>query len=237
MLQLQHHIVSILYSIKGLSESHLLRAEEGHLEKLEERLNHAEQALKKIYAQSEEALKITKRIGKAIKNEPSAQNRSKTSVQKTVQSIRKLLEQEFDFKDFEFVQRVHPEFPAISCNRNDFKEMLYHLMKNAMQAMTGEVRRLVIRSQIFNSLEGKSHALISVSDTGMGIPLEQMDKLFQPFFTTKPAGIGNGLGLFLARQLVLRNQGRISASSFPACGTTFTLEFPIFVQKESSSKF
>ena len=69
--------------------------------------------------------------------------------------------------------------------------------------------------------------MITLSDTGPGILQEHLRRLYHPFFTTKPEGIGDGLGLYLARELVLKNKGRITASSFEGSGTTFTLEFPV----------
>ncbi len=74
-------------------------------------------------------------------------------------------------------------------------------------------------------------AVITVSDTGPGIPEECLAKLFSPFYTTKPEGVGNGLGLYLTRELVLKNKGQIKVSSFPLMGTSFTLEFGVIRSK------
>jgi signal transduction histidine kinase len=64
---------------------------------------------------------------------------------------------------------------------------------------------------------------ISVKDNGPGIPLEIKDKIFQPFFTTKPTGQGTGLGLSLAYDIVKAHGGELSFNSNPATGTQFTV--------------
>ena len=67
---------------------------------------------------------------------------------------------------------------------------------------------------------------IEIADTGSGIDSDKLKKIFDPFFTTKEPGKGTGLGLFIVRQIIERNKGRISVESEVGKGTTFTLEFP-----------
>ena len=68
--------------------------------------------------------------------------------------------------------------------------------------------------------------VIAVHDTGMGIPPENMGKLFEPLFTTKTKGIG--LGLAVSQRLIEANDGRIEARSEPGKGSTFTVYLPVF---------
>lgn len=67
---------------------------------------------------------------------------------------------------------------------------------------------------------------IAVCDTGIGMPQENMEKAFQPFFTTKEVGKGTGLGLFLSRETVVAHGGRLSLESEPGQGTTVTVTLP-----------
>ena len=69
---------------------------------------------------------------------------------------------------------------------------------------------------------------IAVKDSGVGIPPENMEKLFEPLFTTKATGIG--LGLAVSQKLVEANGGRIEVTSEPGKGSTFTLYLPIYKQ-------
>jgi len=68
---------------------------------------------------------------------------------------------------------------------------------------------------------------ISIGDTGPGIPPEKMDKIFEPFYTTKPPGQGTGLGLHSVRSLVQEYGGEVLIQSTVGQGTTFQLEFPL----------
>jgi signal transduction histidine kinase len=107
-------------------------------------------------------------------------------------------------------------------------QVLGNLVVNACQAMTthssvtGGLKTRVLT--ISATRKGKEIA-IAVRDTGMGIPPENMGKLFEPLFTTKPKGIG--LGLAVSKKLVEANGGRIEVQSEPGKGSTFTVFLPI----------
>ena len=68
--------------------------------------------------------------------------------------------------------------------------------------------------------------MIEIEDTGLGIAPDKLEKIYDPFFTTKEPGKGTGLGLFIVRQIIERNRGRISVQSTLGQGTTFFLDFP-----------
>ena len=68
--------------------------------------------------------------------------------------------------------------------------------------------------------------IVDIEDNGPGIHEEFQQKVFDPFITTKPLGKGTGLGLFIVRQIVERNGGRIAVESTVGQGTVFTLTFP-----------
>jgi signal transduction histidine kinase len=67
--------------------------------------------------------------------------------------------------------------------------------------------------------------VVEVSDTGPGVPSEVTDKIFNPFFTTKPQG--SGLGLAIVRKIVDAHEGRIDVNSIPDRGTTFRVKLPV----------
>jgi two-component system NtrC family sensor kinase len=73
---------------------------------------------------------------------------------------------------------------------------------------------------------GGTSVILSVADTGCGIPEEDQGRIFEPFFTTKPAGKGVGLGLAVVYGIVTRHQGRIQVASKTGSGTVFTVELP-----------
>jgi signal transduction histidine kinase len=109
------------------------------------------------------------------------------------------------------------------------EQVLLNLLINARQAMLGRGGALTIKA----AREGESKtARIQVSDTGCGIPEKLLDKIFQPFFTTKGTVRsgevrGSGLGLAICKQIIERHGGRIDVASQAGRGTTFTLLLPL----------
>jgi two-component system, cell cycle sensor histidine kinase and response regulator CckA len=106
-------------------------------------------------------------------------------------------------------------------NPTRFQQLVMNLCINAVHAMP-EGGTLEI------TLTGRKdkRVLIEVSDTGTGIPEENVDKIFTPLFTTKEKDRGTGLGLFVVKQIVEEIHGTIHVKSRPGAGTTFEIEFP-----------
>jgi signal transduction histidine kinase len=105
-----------------------------------------------------------------------------------------------------------------------------NILVNAGQAIEGE-GKVTVRTQ----LDGDC-VLISISDTGRGIPPEHAARVFSSGFTTKPIGIGTGLGLAISRQIVVeKHKGSIDFETEPGAGTTFHIRIPI-EQRSRSAK-
>jgi signal transduction histidine kinase len=100
-----------------------------------------------------------------------------------------------------------------------------NLLDNAAEAMEGGgTLTLATRPMDSHWVE------IKVSDTGCGIPEENLGKLFNPFFTTKPSGQGTGLGLSIVYGIVKMHSGQITIQSKIGQGTTFTITLPVRLQ-------
>ena len=108
----------------------------------------------------------------------------------------------------------------VLANPDELLQVFVNLLTNAIQAMEGR-GTLTISTWSQNGL-----AKISISDTGRGIPEENLQKIFEPFFTTKPPGKGTGLGLHNVKEIIKKYQGDLNVESQVGRGTTFTLEFP-----------
>ncbi|HEQ78494.1 MAG TPA: ATP-binding protein, partial [Euryarchaeota archaeon] len=108
-------------------------------------------------------------------------------------------------------------FPIkIKCSRNQIQQVLFNIIVNACQAMdNGGELHILCRAE-----EGR--LLISFRDTGRGISEENIEEIFNPFFTTKGTG-GTGLGLAVAMSIVKRHGGDILVDSEIGKGTTFTV--------------
>jgi len=101
-----------------------------------------------------------------------------------------------------------------------------NLLVNAAQAIPkqGEIK---IRTR---NVDGRIE--IEISDNGVGIPAENLGKLFTPFFTTKEVGQGTGLGLNVSYNIIKEHNGSIGVQSEPGKGSTFTIRIPIKVKEE-----
>jgi signal transduction histidine kinase len=109
--------------------------------------------------------------------------------------------------------------PRVKADPQEMLQVFVNLITNAIQAMDSQgILRLAVGSQ-------NGTAIIQISDTGPGIGEELLDKIFEPFFSTKAPGKGTGLGLHVVRTLVEKYGGRISVCSQVGEGTTFCLEF------------
>lgn len=111
---------------------------------------------------------------------------------------------------------------AILCDENQIQQALVALLVNAVEAMPGGG---TITVSAFEQ-PGTDETGLRISDTGLGIRQEDLAHIFEPFFTTKKDGRGVGLGLSVVFGIVERHNGRISVSSEPGKGTTFTLFLP-----------
>jgi signal transduction histidine kinase len=110
----------------------------------------------------------------------------------------------------------------VTGHRGELVDVVLNLVVNAVQAREeGRPNRVVLEL----GRDGP-HAFLRISDTGKGIPPTHLKRLFEPFFTTKAPGEGTGLGLNLARKIVLSHGGSIDVSSEVGVGSTFTVRLP-----------
>jgi signal transduction histidine kinase/CheY-like chemotaxis protein len=113
-------------------------------------------------------------------------------------------------------------------NPTELRELLINLIINAVDAMPqGGALTLRLDKPPTSTPFDRQHATIEVSDTGVGIPPEIQQRIFESFFTTKPAGQGSGLGLAICQNIVTRHAGQIQLSSTPGQGTTFRVLLPL----------
>jgi PAS domain S-box-containing protein len=113
------------------------------------------------------------------------------------------------------------ELPLVTCNPQQINQVITNLLVNAAQAIEGHGTITVTTQQV------ERQVVLTIADTGSGIPPEVMKRIFEPFFTTKPVGKGTGLGLTISYDMVRKNGGEISVESEPGKGTTFTITLPV----------
>ena len=121
------------------------------------------------------------------------------------------------------VKNLASLLPTIEGDRVQLEQVLLNLVVNAAQAMetcAPEQRRLTIRTEA-----GKAEIRVSVIDSGEGVPAEQLDKIFEPFVSTKPEGLG--IGLMICHSIIRAHGGRLTATNNPDRGATFCFALPI----------
>lgn len=126
---------------------------------------------------------------------------------------------------------LSPEPLTVGLSYEELQHLLTNLLVNAKDAMPrgGEVK---ITTKLTETPDGKA-AFLRVEDTGCGIPPERLNRIFDPFYTTKTSGEGTGLGLNVVLSLTQRAEGKIEVKSKPGRGTAFEIILPLKIQLET----
>lgn len=123
---------------------------------------------------------------------------------------------------------LDPNLKEIFCIPNKLIQVFINLIQNAIQAKREkETSKISIQTSLhYNSENYSSTVRISICDNGTGISKDNMEKIFKPFFTTKPVGEGVGLGLFICYGIIKKHRGKITVESELNKGTCFKIELP-----------
>ncbi|HXU94316.1 MAG TPA: PAS domain S-box protein [Gallionella sp.] len=172
-----------------------------------------QQAVKLAHLQTERAGKIIGHLKSMVRKQ--GHERSMTDINQVIKSAVTLLEREFQHQSVTVVLDL-PALPQIPANRIEIEQVLINLMKNAVEAMAASPKREL---HIATRLAESGDVLVLVRDTGGGIAADDMDKIFNPFHTSKQDGLG--LGLAICRTLVENHGGRIWVEPGRDSGTDF----------------
>jgi len=183
-------------------------------------IEEAREAVSRIVQDVTRASEIINRIRGLFKQGES--ERASLDVNEVIGEMISLLRSEAGRHAISVHAELAPELPKVNADRVQLQQVLMNLMLNGIEAISeGKAEgRLTIRSQ-----RNPDHlVLISVSDTGIGLPPDQADKVFDAFFTTKPQG--TGMGLSLSRSIIEAHGGRLWATGNPDRGATFQFTLP-----------
>jgi signal transduction histidine kinase len=117
--------------------------------------------------------------------------------------------------------KEYGDLPNIECYPGKLNQVFMNILTNAVQAID-QKGEIVIKTR----LEGLN-IHISITDSGKGMPEEVRKRIFEPFYTTKPMGIGAGLGLSISYSIVSQHNGKIKVNSEPGKGTEFAITLPL----------
>jgi PAS domain S-box-containing protein len=144
------------------------------------------------------------------------------------EEIEKTLELSYFFlrKRAVAVVREFAELPPIQGDRQQLRQVFLNLIVNASDAMP-RGGALTLRATPGNLEDGAPAVVLEFADSGVGIPPENLERIMEPFFTTKEAGKGTGLGLAICRRIVQEHHGTISLTSEVGTGTTVRVALPV----------
>ncbi len=134
--------------------------------------------------------------------------------------VEQLMHEHLSSSQISFVSNVQPKSLELTADPELIEQVLINLLRNAVDAVAGRTERKI---SLTARIGEHGRILVEVSDNGTGISNDVQDRIFVPFFTTKPNG--SGIGLSLSRQIMRLHRGTIFVTSEPGLGTTFALRF------------
>lgn len=149
---------------------------------------------------------------------PGEDKVQETDINKGIESTLNVVWNELKYKAK--VTKDYGDLPIVRCYPQQLNQVFVNLLVNAAQAMEDQGEIKISTRVCGGSVE------VKISDTGSGIPEENIPKLFDPFFTTKEVGKGTGLGLNVAYNIIEKHKGTIDVESAVGKGTTFTIRIP-----------
>lgn len=180
-----------------------------------------QQQLKKV---RDHIQRITKIVRDLVDfSRPAGADASPTQVNDIIESAIGLLKHDARCRDVAFELDLQSSLPKIYCIPDKIHQVLVNMLLNAVDAMNGisEPRVVICTGRQNGSI------YIRIEDNGKGIPEDERDKIFQPFYTTKEVGEGTGLGLSVSHGIISKLGGSINLDSEVGQGSTFTINLPI----------
>jgi len=142
-------------------------------------------------------------------------------VAEIVGSAMEMVEPQCNSRGITLCRQLEP-LPEINGSATQLKQVLLNLLINAANAISGSGTITVTGSRCTDS-----QIRVQVTDTGCGIPADTLDKIFEPFYTTRREAGSAGLGLYICREIIRRHQGELAVESVVGEGTTFSITLPV----------
>ena len=187
-------------------------------------------SLQDITQQALRAGEVIRRLRNFVRKNNTYKDRFNANA--IIDGVLKLISVQARWHDIEIIAELSDSLPEIKVDKILFEQVLINLIHNAIEAMSCDEiveRRSIIRSM----LNDNGEVQIEICDTGPGIDDEQIAKIFEPFHTTKPSGMG--MGLSICRSIIEDNDGKLRVDSQPGQGACFRLTIPVANERESSS--
>jgi two-component system NtrC family sensor kinase len=152
---------------------------------------------------------------------PSRGGVEPADVNQIVERVLSLIQKRLEHGDIDVHTELADDLPVVPIVSDQISQVILNLLINAIEAMpTGG--RLWLKTELS---EEEDDVLVTVRDSGPGMSAEQVNRLFEPFYTTKPGG--TGLGMAISYGIIERHGGAIDVLSEPGRGTTFVVALPV----------
>lgn len=138
------------------------------------------------------------------------------------------LKKHYDFKNIELIRQYEENLPLLPCSETQIQQVILNLLRNGAEALS-EIIDPSFAPRIILRLKQENRMIrIEVEDNGPGISHEEQRRIFEPFYTTKPVGIGTGLGLSVSYFIITENhKGSLEVHSEPEKGARFIIRLPL----------
>lgn len=179
------------------------------------------QALTRIIQNGMRASEVIERIRDLVKKKPP--RRDRLAINPIIREVVELTRLEAAKNGVSVESEFAPTLPEVIGDRVELQQVVVNLILNAIEAMSGTTegpRKLVVRTAVADG----NRALVSVMDSGPGLPPASIERLFDPFYTTKPGGLG--IGLSICRSIIEANGGRLWVSANLPHGAIFQFTVP-----------
>ncbi len=156
-------------------------------------------------------------------------------INKVIEAALLLVGNQINLENISLEKKLTPNLPPVLADFDKIQQVLINIILNAIQAMPegGTLTITTSTAGIIKIGDSQKNAVrIDIEDTGIGIPKENLSKLFTPFFTTKEKGKGVGLGLSVVHGIIGKHKGKIEVESEPDIGTTFTIYLEVMDEKK-----
>lgn len=181
----------------------------------------------------ETIVKQSRRISKILLDlmqfaRPAEPRFEATPVPYVLHQVAAMLADRFASEGIEVIEDYAPDLPRVQLDRRQIQQAFLNVILNAEQAMTGRGGLLTLRVK---PGPDRRSVMVQITDTGPGIPADILDKVFEPFFTTRSGNENTGLGLAVCHGVIENHRGAIALHSEPGAGTTCTVTLPAMEEK------
>lgn len=188
-------------------------------------LDYLKEDVPTLMAESREGISRVRKIVQDLKDFSRVDARREwewADLHKGLDSTLNIVNNEIKYKAD--VVRQYARLPEVQCLPSELNQVFMNLLVNAAHAIDKERGTITIRTGTSADASG---VWVEIEDDGQGIPKENLGRIFDPFFTSKPVGKGTGLGLSLSYGIVQKHAGQLTVTSEPGRGSCFRLTLPV----------